>query len=172
MITQMHGMAPDGSWKPIVISAEGSIAQPINNSSWFYAGAAGGVTGTADVALKAASTTGAVNYLQSMQVINKGATATEIVVKDGSTVVWRSYVGASMLTGVSFRFDPPLQTTPNTAMNFACITTGTATIVSAQGFTSSSASQIDDTISVSVFEIFTDAGLPLLDDNGNQLTLN
>ena len=53
----------------------------------------------------------------------------------------------------------------------ACVTTGTQTIVSAQGYSNVSAAALDAAVSIGN-EIFTDAGLPLLDDNGVVLTLN
>lgn len=115
------------------------LAYRIGNGSdpgWQYAGATGGITTTADTAISAAPTgSGARNYLASIQFKNTSAVASEIVIKDGSTIIWRGHVSASMTAIQTVSFLPPLRTSANTAMNVALITTGTATIVSAQGYT-------------------------------------
>lgn len=103
-------------------------------SPWAYAGATGGITDTASHALAAAAGGAMRNYLCSLQFSNKSATASEIVVLDGATVIWRGYAPASQTLMNEATFDPPLQGSTNTAMNVAMITTATATIVSAQGF--------------------------------------
>lgn len=105
-------------------------------SDWSYAAAASGITDTSDVAIKAA-VAGQRNFLTSLQVKNTHATvATEVVVKDGSTVIWRGRCPAVMLTGDNINFQPPLAGSTNTALNVACITTGAAVYVSAQGYVS------------------------------------
>lgn len=115
------------------------IAYRVGNGSdpgWQYAGVTGGITTTSDTAIAAAPTgAGARNYLASLQFKNTSAVASEIVIKDGSTVIWRGQVSASMTAMQTVNFLPPLRTSPNTAMNVALITTGTASIVSAQGYT-------------------------------------
>jgi hypothetical protein len=71
-------------------------------------------------------------YLTSLQVMNSSATATEVVIKDGSTVIWRAKFGASMIQPVSVPLN--LASSPNTALKAACITTGSATYLNAQGY--------------------------------------
>lgn len=105
----------------------------IPENEWQYAAASGGITNTSDVVLQAAAGAGIKNYLTGLSVANASATATEVVVKDGSTVIWRSYVAAN-LTLKDIPFPTPLQSTANTALNVACITTGTQTYISAQGY--------------------------------------
>lgn len=105
-------------------------------SPWAYAGTTGGITDTTDVAIKAAAS-GFRNYLSALQYINTSATASEIVVKDDTTVIWRGYAPASGTMVNSLIFDPPLQSSNNKALNVALITTGSATRVSAQGFVDS-----------------------------------
>lgn len=61
--------------------------------------------------------------------------ASEIVVKDGSTVIWRGDAPALMTSPAGVLFAVPLEGTANTALNVAMITTATTTRVSAQGFT-------------------------------------
>ncbi len=106
----------------------------IPENEWQYAAASGGITNTSDVALVAAQGAGIKNYLTGLSVANANATASEIVIKDGaSTVIWRMYLAANAPIQ-SIRFGTPLQSSANTALNVACITTGTQTYISAQGY--------------------------------------
>jgi len=105
----------------------------IPENEWQYAAASGGITNTSDVVLQAAAGAGIKNYLTGLSVANASATATEVVVKDGSTVIWRSYVAAN-LPLKDIPFPTPLQSTANAALNVACITTGTQTYINAQGY--------------------------------------
>ena len=105
----------------------------IPENEWQYAAASGGIVNTADNVLIAAQGAGIKNYLTDLSVANANATASEIVIKDGSTVIWRTYLAANAPIQ-SIRFSTPLQSTANTALNVACITTGTQTYVNAQGY--------------------------------------
>lgn len=107
----------------------------IPEADWQYAGVAGGITGTADVVLKAAAAAGIRNYVTSIDVRNAHATvATEVVIKDGATVIWRQLLAAAMPAPVEIIFPTPLRGTAATAMNFACLTTGAQVYVNAQGY--------------------------------------
>jgi len=109
----------------------------IPNLDWAYAAASGGITNTSDVVLIAAGAAGIRNYLTGISIQNASATiATEVVVKDGATIIWRGYVGTSALlnSAVGVTFPTPLKTTAATALNVACITTGSAVYVNAQGY--------------------------------------
>lgn len=99
-----------------------------------YASAANGLTNTANVVLAAAAGAGLRRYLKSMTLSNNSATATEVVVKDGSTVIWRGHLPANA-PNYCVNFDNPLKTTANQTLNFACITTAAAVYVNAQGYT-------------------------------------
>lgn len=104
---------------------------------WQYAGVAGGIINTTDVSIKAAAAAGIRNYITSISVQNASATtATEVVIKDGSTVIWRGYVGTSAVlnSAVNVNFPTPLKGTAATALNVACITTAAAVYVNAQGY--------------------------------------
>ena len=106
----------------------------IPENEWQYAAQSGGITNTSDVALVAAQGAGIKNYLTGLSVANANATASEIVIKDGaSTVIWRMYLAANAPIK-SIIFSTPLQSTANTALNVACITTGTQTYINAQGY--------------------------------------
>ena len=105
----------------------------IPENEWQYAAASGGIVNTADNVLIAAAGANIKNYLTGLSVANANATASEIVIKDGSTVIWRMYLAANAPIQ-SIKFVTPLQSTANTALNVACITTGTQTYVNAQGY--------------------------------------
>lgn len=117
-------------------NANGLAVQPaLSSTFWSYAGASGGITNTSDVAVKAAAGASVRNYISGIQFKNTAAVASEIVIKDGSTVLWRGHVSASMSVSDGYTFNPPLRGTANTAVNVAMLTTSTATIVNVQGYT-------------------------------------
>jgi hypothetical protein len=115
-----------------------TLAQPfvVPASRWNYAGATGGIVNTTPVAVAAAGGAGVRNYVAAIQYMNSAATASEIEIRDGSTVIWRGYVPASMTVAANVIFPVPLRGTANTAINVALLTTATATRVSAQGYVS------------------------------------
>lgn len=93
------------------------------------------VTTTADLAVKAAAGGNLRNYITSFQYQNIGAVATEVVLKDGSTIIWRGYAAASMAAPACVNFGTPLRGSANTAVNFAAITTGANIYINTQGYT-------------------------------------
>lgn len=115
-----------------------TMTQPfvVPGSRWQFAGATGGIVNTTAVALNAAAGAGVRNYVSAIQYFNSAAVASEIEIRDGSTVIWRGFVPASMTLPAAVNFDVPLRGTANTAMNVALATTATATRVSAQGYKS------------------------------------
>jgi hypothetical protein len=121
--------------RPIATPDGRQITRPnsIPENEWQYAAASGGIVNTADNVLIAAAGAGIKNYLTGLSVANASATATEVVVKDGSTVIWRGYLAANLQLK-DIPFPTPLQSTANTALNVACITTGTQTYINAQGY--------------------------------------
>ena len=115
------------------------VAKPfsIPELEWSFASAAGGITNTTDVAIRGAQAAGVRNYLTGISVQNASATvATEVVIKDGSTIIWRGWLGtsAALNSAVCVAFPSPLKSTAATAINVACITTGAAVYVNAQGY--------------------------------------
>ena len=95
------------------------------------------VANTADLVLKTASSAGLRNYITGFQIINASATvATEIVIKDGASVIWRGYVGIGTVlnSAVGVTLQTPLRGSAATALNFACITTGSSVYVNFQGY--------------------------------------
>lgn len=104
-----------------------------NPSPWYYASPTGGLTDATSHQLTPAVPTQR-NFCSGFQMANKSATASEIVILDGATVIWRGYSPASASKSDSFNFDPPLVSSPGNALNVQMVTTATQTIVSAQGF--------------------------------------
>lgn len=103
-------------------------------STWQYAGPTGGITDTADDQIVAAVASTR-HYITALQIVNMSTTATEVVIKDGSTVIWRCELDADGgAAGISMQFPTPLRGTANTALNVACLTTSTKVFVNAQGF--------------------------------------
>ena len=121
LITTLQGVLVTRPWQ-------------IPELEWSYAAVAGGIVNTTDVVLAAAPAAGLRRYVTSIQVQNAGAVATDLLLKDGATTIWRCFCPANMpLTEISF--DNPLKATAATALNAACSVTGSAIYVNAQGFT-------------------------------------
>ena len=104
------------------------LASPI-----YYSSLTGGIT-TVTPDTIAGGLAGFRNFLSGLQYANKSATASEIVVLDNATVIWRGYAPASATNTTNVVFDPPLQTVSNSPLKVGMVTTATATVVSAQGF--------------------------------------
>ena len=121
MITTVQGVQIVRQWQ-------------IPELEWSYAAASGGIVNTSDVVLAAAAGAGLRRYITSMTLSNANATATEVVLKDGSTVIWRGQLPANAPMS-EIVFSNPLKTSANAALNVACITTAAAVYVNAQGYT-------------------------------------
>ncbi len=111
----------------------------VRGADWSYAPPAGGITNsTANVAMKAA-VAGKRNYVTSVQ-MSIGvvlATASEVVIKSGSTVLHRISMPVTAGVQPPIKFDPPLVGGVNEAINVAAVTqfaTGNL-VVNAQGYT-------------------------------------
>jgi len=120
-----------------ISTTDGRLITRLNSipeNEWQYAAASGGIVDKTDNVLVAAAGANIKNYLTGLSVANANATASEIVIKDGaSTVIWRMYLAANAPIQ-SIEFVTPLQSSANTALNVACITTGTQTYINAQGY--------------------------------------
>lgn len=137
-LSAAYATVASGDTADLVTTLQGVlVTRPwqIPELEWSYAAAAGGVVNTTDVVLAAAAGAGLRRYITSMQLKNTNAVATEVVLKDGATIIWRGHVSASMTTSEEIVFQNPLKTTANAALNFACITTGALVYVNAQGHT-------------------------------------
>jgi hypothetical protein len=102
-------------------------------TDWQYAAAAGGIINTTDVVARAAGAAGVRNYVTGLSLSNNSATATEFVIKDGATVIWRGHCPANM-PNMHYPFPTPLRGTAATAINIACITTAAAVYANLQGY--------------------------------------
>jgi len=170
----MHGQDLNGNWVPVRVDTAGSGAGGVGGIKllpWSYVAAAGGITNTSDVTLVAAAGAGKSNYLTSLQLINKSATATEVEIKSGSTVLWRGYAPASGVGPVAVTFATPLASAANTALTAACVTTSSATIINAQGFQDISPLGVTTLITERV-EIFAGDGTLLTDGAGATIYLH
>lgn len=155
-----HGAAVAGN--PVLVGGEGRSTEPtavddgdvvrklhsllgkqvglpfaLPGATWSYAAASGGITDTSGVTIKAAAGAGIRNYLTQIQIVNGHATvSTEVVVRDGAggTVLWRSWMRANGSNIMVVNFEIPLRGSANTLLEVACVTTGTATYISAQGY--------------------------------------
>ena len=137
-VTTPYTAVATGDVADFVTTTQGAqIVRPwqIPEQEWSYAAAAGGISNTTDVVLAAAAGTGLRRYITSIDLKNISATATEVVIKDGATVLWRGHLSANMTEPVEIAFYNPLKTTANAALNFACITTAAQVYVNAQGYT-------------------------------------
>ena len=136
-LTAAYTSVATGDTADLITTVQGVvITRPyqIPELEWSYAAASGGITNTTDVALAAAAGAGLRRYVTSIGLSNASAVATEVVLKDGSTVIWRGYVAANApLTHIDF--SNPLKTSANAALNVACITTASAIYINAQGYT-------------------------------------
>jgi hypothetical protein len=135
-ISAAYTTVASGDVADLVTTLQGvQIVRPwqIPELEWSYSGS-GPVTSTPDISLAASAGIGLRRYLNSMQLSNNSATATEVVVKDGTTVIWRGHLPANA-PNFNVHFDNPLKTSTNTPLWFACITGGAAVYVNAQGYT-------------------------------------
>ncbi|NTW04529.1 MAG: hypothetical protein HGA27_00240 [Peptococcaceae bacterium] len=92
------------------------------------------ITGTTDTQLFAAAGTGIRNYLTDLQLHNTNAVATEVQIKDGSTVIWKGYLPASMPSPQIYNFQTALKGSANAIMYVACVTNAANVYVNAQGY--------------------------------------
>lgn len=174
-IMHLYGLTADGRSVPLRADAAGNLGSQggaggsaQSGTPWSYAAASGGITDTNDVTLVAAAGIGNSNYLTGLQVCNKSATQTEVVIKDGSTIIWRGIFGASMIAPSHIPLS--LASSQNTALKAACITGSTATYINAQGYTDASVTVIRDQIEAGD-ELYDEFGNLLFDNNSNNAQL-
>lgn len=174
----IHGLY-NGRWIPVPVGPTGRLTGSGGDSlpssqdtitPWSYAAASGGITDTADNTLIAAAGAGKSNYLVSAQIMNSSATATEVVIKTGSTVLWRGRFGASMIQPASIEFKRPLASANNTSLTVACITGATVTYVNAQGYSDGTVAAINAALTEEE-EIFDAAGALVTTDAGATIYL-
>lgn len=135
-VTANYSAVATGDVADLITTLVGAlITKPysIPDLDWQYA-PAGAITNTSDVAAKTAAGAGIRNYVTNLTVQNTNATATEFVIKDGASVIFRVWLPANMATPVPIPFPTPLKGTANTVTNIACITTGASVYANLQGY--------------------------------------
>ncbi len=175
-IAQLHGRNVNKEWVPVVVDDAGILsggreagqlpATLSTVSQWRYVAASGGIVDTVDVVLAAAPGVNKANYLTSIQISNAHASVdTEVVIKDGSTVIWRRMFKALSVGAADIVFERPLFASNNAALNAACVTTGTATYINAQGYVEASMDVVAG-FETNEFELFDGAGNRMVDGAG------
>jgi len=88
-----------------------------------------GITTTASTPILGAGGAGVRFMVYDVDCYNTSAVASEFVILDGATALWRGYVAAVTSTGMLYQkgFQSPLVGTANTALNVQMTTTATAT---------------------------------------------
>ncbi|MER9056412.1 hypothetical protein [Mesorhizobium sp. M0910] len=137
-LTANYTAVQTGDAADLVATLVGALIQKpfsIPEADWSYAAASGGEVGTADVPVKAAAAAGLRNYMTWLSAENVHATVdTEIVVKDGSTVIYRGFLKALGVGPLRISFPSPLKSTAATALNVANITTGAQVYFNCGGY--------------------------------------
>lgn len=182
MQANLYGQDANGAWVPLRVGETGQLVGASGGGSslpkglpdqllpWSYVAASGGITNTSAVTLVAAPGVGKANYVTAVQIMNSSATATEVVITSGSTVIWRVRVGASMTAPVSIVFARPLIGGNNEALTATCATTSSATYINAQGYTDTSLAGLQASLTANV-EIFDEAGAQVFDAAGAPIYL-
>lgn len=100
---------------------------------WSYAGPANGINVSTAIELSPA-VVGQRKYLTGLDISNSAITGTDVVLLDGSTIVWRIAVGGSML-GRQLTFPTPIRSSVGASLSVRCLTAGAAVYFNAQGYT-------------------------------------
>lgn len=179
-IAQLYGLTAGGVSVPVLVDdygnlggASGGVSAPASSPlpSWSYAAASGGITNTTPVTVLAAQGAGRCGYLTSLQVINAHASVgTDVIVKTGSTVLFRQWAGSAG-NGFVITFDRPLVSAANTSLTVECGTTGTVTYVNAQGYVDVSVETRQVQLSPRE-EVYAGDGTMLLDGAGATIYLH
>jgi hypothetical protein len=125
-----------GDVHDLITTMVGALIQKpyaIPEADWSYSLAAP-VTTAVQTAVKSAGAAGIRNYVTGCQLQNTGATATEIQIQDGATVIWRGFLPASMMAIADINFNTPLRGTAATALNVNVVTAGCNVYFNVQGY--------------------------------------
>lgn len=136
-INANYAAVANGDVADLVTTLVGALVQKpfsIPEADWQFASAAGGIVNTTDVVAAAARAAGIRNYVTAIQLRNANAVATEFVIKDGSTVIWRTQLPANMTGSMEVEFPTPVRGAAATAINLQCVTTGAAVYANVQGY--------------------------------------
>jgi hypothetical protein len=127
----------------IIMSTAGQILQKpyaAAENDWQYAAAAGGITNsTADVVIKTAGAASVRNYITSISIMSETlATATELVVKEGANILFRTKIPLAGQPLTHVEFPTPLKGAAATQLSVALLTASAtgAVYFNAQGYQS------------------------------------
>ena len=126
-----------GDILPFQLSSIGSLLvnpYSLPEATWSYVAPAGGIVNNVAVAARASAGAGIRNYVTGLQLSNANAVATEFVILDNATPLWRGFLPANNATTYSFEFITPLRGTAATALNIQCLTTGAQVYANLQGY--------------------------------------
>ena len=131
-------VGPDGVLRSLASTLDAAqiavpYADPARTWQWSTGGSV--INTTTPSVMKAGQATRR-QQLVALQFINTNATATELQVLDGATIVWDGYAGASMTQMVTINFEIPLLSSIGNALSLKTVTTSASVYASAQGFTS------------------------------------
>jgi|DEB0MinimDraft_4_1074332.scaffolds.fasta_scaffold104601_2 hypothetical protein len=159
-----------GVWHPVtstgVSGGLGGGGARASHQDWAYAAVSGGIVNTSDVTLVAAGGANTVNYLTALQLRNADASvATEVVIKSGSTVLWRTDLPTNS-DQLSVVFPQPLRADNNTALTAAAITTAAEVYLNAQGYTDADATRVDAEYGTDAVELYTVDGARVMAADG------
>lgn len=112
------------------------IVLPYSIPQNLISGQTAGITGTSDTEVIAAGASGVRNYVTTIVVTNAHATVSTVVnIKDGSTTKLSGFAKADG-GGFTVNLASPIQGTAATAINAACVTTGSNVLVFCSGYRS------------------------------------
>lgn len=116
-----------------VLDAKYMIFEEVmGDDDWDYPAEASPITTTDEVVL-CAGQEGRKVRVWAMQLRNTNGTATPVVLKDETHILWRGYLGANQTISENIVFSRPLKCSDGHSLIFACTTTGAAVYVNAQG---------------------------------------
>lgn len=137
-LTANYAAVATGDVADVVTTLVGALVNKpfsIPEADWSYSGIAGGIVNNTAVPIKAAAGAGLRNYITGFSLQNASAVATEVLILDGATVIWRGYVGTTAINSVvGINFISPLKSTANAALNVQVVTNGSAILANAQGY--------------------------------------
>jgi len=123
-----------GDTSDLFVSSAGQLVQKPYASAeldWQYTGV---LATTTAQAVRAAGAAGIRNYVTGLQYQNTNATATTVLVLDGTTLIAQYNAPANMAAPAVIGFTTPLRGTAATALNVNCGTAAASLLVNVQGF--------------------------------------
>jgi len=105
-----------------------------DSAAWQYATPTASPITTVASATLVAATSGVIPYVTNLQVYNTSATASLVTITSNGTLLWSGNLAASGASPISIQFQIPLKGVVGQSILFNVLTTGTSTLVSAQGY--------------------------------------